>query len=386
MAASLTLHQLQQIFAPQKIQGFMQGSETRLDQSIISVLTITFEGQKEDTQYLVKHVDVQEQKARIKKTEEKWCISVMSFQNEYNFYDLQDLLGMIAAGVNVPLCYYKAITRDASTGQLETSTLLLEYLPPDVYTQYQDLTFDQAKAALATLAKFHVFHWQQQQSSNRSGLLERGAWWRAELRPSVKFDTIAETFVSLCTNFVPEFEELNTPENHALMKELQAHVKEIGVRVRAKGDKTLVHGDCKASNLFFHRRTGECSLIDMQWAGWASSGGADVAYLLWSAIDVQASARETELLDFYYETFTSAAAASAAATPIHYTKEEFLQDYEIEVLDLAKTILPQLLNGIDREYCKANFGRSGWLSHEYLPQIMANFVAKVLSILQRTQW
>lgn len=382
-ANSLTLHNLQQIFAPQKIQGFMQGTETRLDQSIISVLTIAFEGQEEDKQYLIKHVDVQEQKARIKKTEEKWRISVMSFQNEYNFYDLQDLGGMKAAGVNVPLCHHKAITRSTSSGELETSTLLLEYLPPDIYTQYQDLTFDQAKAALSTLAKFHVFHWQQQ-SSNRSGLLERGAWWRAELRPSVKFDSIAETFVSLCTSFVPEFAALNTPENHALMKELQAHVDDIGVRVRAKGDKTLVHGDCKASNLFFHRRTGECSLIDMQWTGCASSGGADVAYLLWSAIDVQASARETELLDFYYETFTSSAAA--AATIVDYTKEECLEDYDVEVLDLAKTILPQLLNGIDREYCKANFGRSGWLSHEYLPQIMANFVAKVLSILQRTQW
>lgn len=392
MAAGLTLN-LQEVFPSEKgVRSFTFGEEQRLDQSIISVLTIDFDGQEGEKQYLAKYVDVQEQKSRIKKTEEKWRISVLSFQNEYNFYDLQDLEGMKTAGVNVPLCYHQAITRNKATGDLETSTLLLEYLPPQFYTQYQDLTFDQAKAALATLGKFHVFHWfrtgSKSSSTTRkdSSLLERGAWWRAELRPSVKFDTIAETFVSLCKNFVPEFEGMDTPENHALMEKLQAHVPEIGRRVRAKGDRTLVHGDCKASNLFFHRHSGECSLIDMQWTGYASSGGADVAYLLWSAIDVKAAAQEPELLEFYYNTFTAALSQKTGidASTI-YTKEEFVEDYEVEVLDLAKTILPQLLNGIDREYCKKNFGKSGWLSHEYLPEIMATFVKKVLSILSRIQ-
>ena len=72
------------------------------------------------------------------------------------------------------------------------------------------------------------------------------------LRPSVKYHTIPESFQSLCTNFPDHFKPLDTPQIHALMGLLATKVDEVGERARAKGDRTLLHGDYKTSNLFFH--------------------------------------------------------------------------------------------------------------------------------------
>lgn len=202
-----------------------------------------------------------------------------------------------------------------SDGKIENTALLLEYFSPERYQQHQDLTFDQAKIAVSTLAKFHAFHWKDTDAAANKDLFERGGWWRAELRPSVKFDTIAESFKSLCVNFVEEFKDVDTVESYALMQKLQDHVVDIGrckervihtregkispimmpppfdshtgERIRRKGDRTLMHGDCKTSNLFFTLSDDNVALIDFQWTGAASSGVGDVAYLLWSGMQMQ---------------------------------------------------------------------------------------------------
>lgn len=131
----------------------------KLDQSDIAIIKVT--NNTSSSTLLLKHVDVVDQKARITKTEEKWRISVQSFENEYNFYTNCDSAVLKAAGVNVPLCLYKAILRDGATerGPLAKSTLLLEYFSPEQYTQHQDLALPQAKNALTTLACFHAYTW-----------------------------------------------------------------------------------------------------------------------------------------------------------------------------------------------------------------------------------
>jgi hypothetical protein len=63
-----------------------------LEQSDITVLTLVWSGEDaKEVKVILKHVDVQSQRARISKSDEKWRISLRSFANEYLFYSKVDL-------------------------------------------------------------------------------------------------------------------------------------------------------------------------------------------------------------------------------------------------------------------------------------------------------
>jgi len=370
-----------------------------------------------EEQFLIKYVNVPAQQQRITKTEEKWAISIQSFQNEASFYHhcstTAESERLAAAAVHLPGCQYKGVTYD-DVGKLQTSTHLLDYFSRPQYVQHHQLTFAQAEVALSALARFHGCYWKGGENQKTPGifkdLFNHGGWWRPELRPSVKYDTIAESFASLCRNFPREFKLLDTPENHALMRGFQARVpEELSEKVRAKGPRTLIHGDCKTSNLFFSLenasenekgssssgRGGEgageqqqlrCSLIDFQWTGAASSGMADVAYLLWSGVDVEGVRREAELLDAYYHALQAALPAAADDTAQIYTREEMESDIALEFLAYFATALPQLLNGMDFDHCEKWRGSYGWLTCETIPEVTEAFVGKALKLLREIKW
>jgi hypothetical protein len=90
------------------------------------------------------------------------------------------------------------------------------------------------------------------------------------------------------------------------------------------------------------------ALIDFQWTGHSPSGGGDVAYLIWTAAQLEAlvSGGEEAMLRHYHRTLLSALSVGTT-----YPWEEFVEDYELEFMDYFKTALPQLMNGIDRAYC-----------------------------------
>lgn len=121
------------------------------------------------------------------------------------------------------------------------------------------------------------------------------------------------------------------------------------------------------------------ALIDFQWTGHASSGGGDVAYALWCGMQLPAVRREDELLRHYHHTLTSHLPPGAPAYPY----EEWLEDYEWEFLDYFSTGLPQLMNGITREYCEENKTGYGWLTHEYDPSVASLFCQKAVEICSR---
>lgn len=209
---------------------------------------------------------------------------------------------------------------------------------------------------------------------------------------SVNFDTIVESFESLCANFPAEFADIDNAESRTLLDKLQEHYKQLGAQLRAKGSRTLMHGDCKTSNLFFRRPAettggpwlggcGACTLIDFQWTGAASSGGGDVAYLLWSGVEPAAivgAGQEKALLDSYYESLMTAMPGNGG----RYTRAEWQHDYELELLDVFKTCLPQLLNGLTPADCRAHYQEFGWLTHEYHPAVTRAFVGRALAALR----
>lgn len=383
-----------------------EGDIKHLEQSDVVVLCVTFAPApypQPPLRLLLKHVDVPSQQARIHKTAEKWAISVQSFDNEYTFFGrgasvgdgglLASIMGT-AAGLSLPRCYYRSRFPVDERLPLQKSTLLLEYLAPEEYEQHQDLTLAQAKAALAALARFHAFYWEEggvgvaDTTGMKRRLFARGGWWRAELRPSVRFDTIVASFESLCASFPAEFADLDNAESRALLGKLQEHYQELGAQLRAKGDRTLMHGDCKTSNLFFRRAgamvggggAGACQLIDFQWTGAASSGGGDVAYLLWSGVEPAAivgPGQEAALLDYYYDVLSTAMPGNRG-----YTRAEWQHDYELELLDVFKTCLPQLLNGLTPADATAHYQQFGWLTHEYHPAVTRAFVGRALAALR----
>jgi hypothetical protein len=53
---------------------------------------------------------------------------------------------------------------------------------------------------------------------------------------------------------------LDTEENYSKMETLTRNVDKIWDKISTTPRKTLVHGDCKTSNLFFHKQTGRYPL------------------------------------------------------------------------------------------------------------------------------
>ena len=177
--------------------------------------------------------------SRITKTDEKWRISAASFANEYVFCSAVMHKGapLRESGVRMPAIYLAESTGPSpgdgkGGGYLDRSyDFVFEYLSSDLFHQSSELQLQEAKAALELLARFHAYFWVpgvengggDEHRDLRTALFQRGAWWRKELRPSVRYDRIAEAFRGLCLAF-PEPElmgDLDNDEAHGLMKLLE---------------------------------------------------------------------------------------------------------------------------------------------------------------------
>lgn len=178
---------------------------------------------------------------RVSKPAEKWRISALSFENEYQYL-------AHAQGMNSQITQFL----DAAGGQPETVyshrqvngedlfdhqyTFLTQYLHHESFKQAHQLDLQQAQAAMRWLARFHAFWWipstQHQlettcdtsssspSQSWPSSVFKRGAWWRKELRPSVRYERLPAVFAGLCAAFPDLFSDMDTEGGHAAMRQL----------------------------------------------------------------------------------------------------------------------------------------------------------------------
>ncbi|PIB37455.1 choline kinase [Reichenbachiella sp. 5M10] len=155
--------------------------------------------------------------------------------------------------------------------------LILEDLNASGYpSRPTDLTQDQIKSCLSWLAHFHARYLQ----SDPAGLWEIGSYWHLDTRP----------------------DEWQAMTNQAL----QSAAKDIDTRLNQAQYQTLVHGDAKLANFCFSENGPEVAAVDFQYIG-RGCGMKDVAYFLSSCLSEQACAsHETELLNHYFDTLTSA--------------------------------------------------------------------------------
>jgi Ser/Thr protein kinase RdoA (MazF antagonist) len=132
-------------------------------------------------------------------------------------------------------------------------------------------------------------------------------------------------------------------------------------RSRAHPQRTLVHGDLKAANMFFRDGSGdagvEVGLIDFQWSGWGL-GAVDLAYLMCAAVGPKVldltveAAGETALLRHYHESlcaalaeFGAAPTAAAAAAELQ-PFDTLVAQYEAALLDHAVTVFSYQWHGL----------------------------------------
>lgn len=330
---------------------------SELEQSNVAVVelwpspttTCSDGGQGEKCRKLfVKRTNVRWLQAKMNKSTEKWAVSVHSFANELNFYAHVDAAAMCSFGAAVPrvlatqthVAYPQASLEQADDRWFDRQfTTVLEFLSKEEWVEHRAFDLGQTLCALRYLARFHAFHWSEPQEGGcegkakgagrgqalhtlHSAVFSPGAWWRAALRPSVRFHTCPAVFEWLtgahglgdpaataagaaasactpasCTSAAGSAAHLRTAENAALVEWLASHVEEISATVAPPGPslatlaaatalaaeqtpapvppgalcppqaskrrryyRTLVHGDFKTSNVFFRRPAASSSL------------------------------------------------------------------------------------------------------------------------------
>ena len=415
--------------------------EETLEQSIIQSLRSSL-----NKRYIVKIVDIVELKRRIKKTEEKWKISKLSFQNEFNFYRMINNNSNNNILEGIPHLFYQVSEK---INEEERYTYIMREFETPPYEQHVQFSINQTKKIIKFLSSFHAKFWSPTDTTSllpsltahlslffdnktpppfhftnnnnntnlvgthnnnndninniynddnsnkeggeeRGGVLVSGGWWRKELRAAVNFNNIEENFFQLCNSF-SEFEILkNYKEN---IKWIAIHLRHINDYQYRNPLRTLIHGDLKPSNIFLlnpnynndennnnnNNNKEEVGVIDYQWSGGANSGAADLAYLFCSGVSFDSIEQffpsfelnentihshndwELSLLSYYYENLIN----SNANIANHYSFEQLIVDYKIEFINYFTTALPQLLYDITPEMMKENYGKHGWLTHEF---------------------
>jgi hypothetical protein len=341
---------------------------------------------------------------------------------------------------------------------------VMQRLMPRLYLQPAALGLELTLRAVRAAAAFHAAFWRDVSGNGDRGpetrggaeapaafgglasrLWRRGLWWRQELRPTVRYDRIADAAAGLCAAFPAECGALASPATTAAWQWLERNrgwltaatevpprsavataaaaqaAAVLGGRCAAAGTSvpqyvTLVHGDLKTANMFFAARSPtacpcssagcQCSsrdgvgdaavtLIDFQWTGPAPSGAGDLVYLLVGGVqygvleaEEAAGSGAAALLDAYHAELTRRLelrgfVCQDAAGGCAYTRAQLGADFQLELLEYAATALPYLLAGLTPAGAAANATKHGWLTHEYDARVIAWLCAAAASVVQR---
>jgi hypothetical protein len=269
--------------------------------------------------------------------------------------------------------------------------ILLHAFAEPEWVQMQTLTVADAGHALDALACFHARWWDAVPAHLGSALFHAGAWWRRSLRRTVDHSAAPATLAKLRAVF-PGLGGEDAERSLALMRTLADGMDRVAEQVEGRPVRTLVHGDAKPGNLFLHRDRdrdrdagghagARVGLIDFQWTGGAANGGADVAYVLLAGTGEVGPDVEGRLLGRYHASLTARLASGGKAA---YPWDEFLADYEWEVVSYFATALVQLCGDLTPAVLASNVGRHGWLTHEYDEAALRWLVHRGLLAVERT--
>ena len=277
-----------------------------------------------------------------------------------------------AAKVHVPKAFAVDLQPcDASPLESRFALLLQDFGAEDGWAQRGLLNEDEARAALTCLGRFHAFFWEGSSfwrrgnpatSELEAAVWPAGGYWQPSMQPASQFSELATKWKGHLEAFGERFSrELDGIDLSTLGERLERLAPEVAAEahpfdVAALGDsgsmrhqRTLIHGDPKAANLFV--RTAEegdleVGLIDFQWCGFGLAA-TDVAHHICAALSAdclsQDGAREAALLDHSHAALCAAlveagVAPSAPEAAAAYPRATLQSQYEAGVLDMCRLV------------------------------------------------
>lgn len=181
-------------------------------------------------------------------------------------------------------------------------------------------SLNDALVSLETLAKFHAFHWEREESIAVSDRI-----WAIDRLPKV----IQASYARNREEFVGRFGDLVGEEKMRVMDEAQEKLEELLTPLAAK-PWTLLHGDYRLDNIMF-RPNGEIVVIDYQMLSQGKPGW-DVAYFITTTLSVDHRNEEETMLKHYHDTLCSEGV-------LNYSYEDLVNDVDLTKLVLAHRLV-----------------------------------------------
>jgi hypothetical protein len=211
--------------------------------------------------------------------------------------------------LRVPRCYAAAAHPDAGD-----YILLLEDLGHlAIGDDAAGCSAVEAEVAIRTLARLHRAFWE-------SPALDRLDWVPMVNAPVHHFTEPA--YAGSLEPFLKNFGDVLSPRMRELTERMSGHIVPL-LDAGSQAPRTLIHGDYRLDNLFFHER--DVAAIDWQIAC-RGQGAFDVAYFLGGCLDPAVRrAEEMRLLRLWHGIVTD-------GNPVKYPFETALEDYRRSVL------------------------------------------------------
>lgn len=309
-----------------------------------------------------------------------WRRDLASYRNEAAFY--ARVHGLLRP--RVPLLGVYAVH-----ARPDASLLLLECADADELEARDRLGTRDARAALAYLASLHAAAATPTAGGGvravdraRGELWAAGGWWTLDKRGEAELRQAARVWPEVLAAFADELAAAGVDPADArvaaLGDRLVACAPFVSAQLAADGlaAETLVHGDLKAANLFFGRRSDAVVAFDWQWAG-RGLGAQDVAYLLATSVAMDAltgsdavvadtvvdaddpfaaalDAGEAALLRYYYARL----AVEAPRVTADYPFAAFRRHYALATLDYARVLASAFWAGMTPASCRAKAARA----------------------------
>jgi Ecdysteroid kinase-like family len=223
------------------------------------------------------------------------------------------------------------------------------------------LSVDQAKAALAWLAKFHALGWHENEhvAWKQHILHSRGGFWTniVSTSDSNKFDQLPTQWKNGLAKLEPFLGSGDHGRLVRMGQRLQAICQHLEpfLNQQCKWYGTWIHGDFKAANMLFAEEiqrdeatsSSPVAVVDFQFTGWGLCA-EDVAYMLYP--DAQGSLMESidELLDFYHYQLVNEIMSMMKGGPSSISREKLTGLFDMALIDLTRYWLSKGWEGTTR--------------------------------------
>ena len=268
-------------------------------------------------------------------------------------------------GLKVANCYRAEVFPNDIPVDSKFSMLLEDFSPSSGWYQAPLLNYEEVKAGIGALARFHAFFWNggvhnKLLSESASKEVQDLVWsvathWAPSRQRPEMMDEIAEIWTA--NNYGDKDTGFgNGSEDHLrLGVSLQAVASTVASESHflegahaSHPHWTIIHGDAKAGNFFFRGKPSsaenplEVGLIDFQWSGFGL-GGVDLAYYIASSASIQALSSgysgEMTLLRHYHDTLLTTVSELKSFGSVDVplpSFEELVKQYNTGLLDVCR--------------------------------------------------